>query len=149
MKWTTRLNTVFSHSTGATNGSSSTLKSDLQFNSTADAEWSWVRELICPFNADSPMICFPVASNSKLERYFVAGSDKRYPIGRLIYYQCGPSSSPVNPVEQIASQPGTFLGYSMKIGGMLYAVGGRENSPDALGHSGYVNAYDPVTSTWH
>ncbi|EFX80590.1 hypothetical protein DAPPUDRAFT_318441 [Daphnia pulex] len=32
--------------------------------------------------------------------------------------------------------------------GMLYAVGGRENSSDALGHSGYVNAYDPVTSAW-
>jgi hypothetical protein len=32
---------------------------------------------------------------------------------------------------------------------MLYAVGGRENSSDALGHSAYVNAYDPVTSTWH
>nr|CAH0100223.1 unnamed protein product [Daphnia galeata] len=32
--------------------------------------------------------------------------------------------------------------------GMLYAVGGRENIPDALGHSGNVNAYDPITSTW-
>jgi N-acetylneuraminic acid mutarotase len=31
---------------------------------------------------------------------------------------------------------------------MLYAVGGRENIPDTLGHSGYVNAYDPITSTW-
>lgn len=31
---------------------------------------------------------------------------------------------------------------------MLYPVGGRENSSDALGHSGYVNAYDPVTIAW-
>lgn len=39
---------------------------------------------------------------------------------RLILYQCGPSSSPVIPVEQIASQLGTFLGYSMKIGEYKY-----------------------------
>ncbi|EFX80359.1 hypothetical protein DAPPUDRAFT_243517 [Daphnia pulex] len=31
---------------------------------------------------------------------------------------------------------------------MLYAVGGQENSSDTLGHSGYLNAYDPVTSAW-
>ncbi len=36
---------------------------------------------------------------------------------RLSLYQSGPSSPPVNPVEQIDPQPGTFRDYSMEIGG--------------------------------
>ncbi|EFX65767.1 hypothetical protein DAPPUDRAFT_264222 [Daphnia pulex] len=56
----------------------------------------------------------------KLRRFFVAGVTERsvkiYHMGKLSLYQCGPSSPPVTPVEQIASQPGTSFGYSMEIG---------------------------------
>ncbi len=35
---------------------------------------------------------------------------------RLSLYQSGPSSPPVNPVEQIDPRPGTSRDYSMEIG---------------------------------
>lgn len=34
------------------------------------------------------------------------------------------------------------------LGGIFYAVGGRESAPETVGDSGNVYAYDPTTSSW-
>ena len=42
---------------------------------------------------------------------------------RLSLYQSGPSSPPVNPVEQIDPRPGTSRDYSMEIGMNALTIG--------------------------
>ncbi|XP_046644412.1 uncharacterized protein LOC124329387 [Daphnia pulicaria] len=116
----------YNRETGGTAGSSNSgpiLESDLQFNSSG--------RMALGSRAYSPVQCRRFANylfgrlrriglqhhrdEPRLRRNFVAGRDTRYPIRQLSLYQSGPSSPPVNPVEQIDPQPGTSRDYSMEI----------------------------------
>ncbi len=113
-------------------------------SSTAAVEWSWDHHRTFSV-VDLPVICFIVciASDSYITamnetrtlfccrngqkifysvkfhgNYYYCGSNLFDCVGfyrRLSAYHCGPSSPPVNPVEQISAQPGTSCGYFTEI----------------------------------